>query len=74
MRLPDEWTAEVSRILKSELKRKGLKYSDLTARLAQIGVDEDKRNVRNKISRGSFSAVFFLQCLRAMESDRIRTD
>jgi hypothetical protein len=70
----DVWTAEVSNILKSELKRKGLNYADLTQRLARIGVKDEVANVRNKVSRGRFTAVFFLQCLRALESDRLRTD
>ncbi|MDQ6438170.1 DUF6471 domain-containing protein [Mesorhizobium sp. LHD-90] len=74
MKLPEEWTAEASRILKSELKRRGVKYSELTDRLAQIGVHENERNVRNKVSRGSFSAVFLLQCLRAIGSEQLRLD
>lgn len=33
-----------------------------------IGVDEDERNVRNKVSRGKFTAAFMLQCLAALGS------
>lgn len=33
---------------------------------AAIGVQENERNLNNKISRGGFSAAFLLQCLRAV--------
>jgi Domain of unknown function (DUF6471) len=51
--------ATVRAILKAELRRKGLSYADLADRLATIGVKEDRRNISNKIGRGSFTAVFF---------------
>jgi len=35
--------------------------------LEELGVEDNARNVANKIARGSFSAAFFLQCLAAME-------
>jgi hypothetical protein len=35
-------------------------------RLAAIGVADTEVNIRNKVSRGGFSAVFLLQCLEAI--------
>jgi hypothetical protein len=35
-------------------------------RLAQLGIDEKEVNVRNKLSRGKFTAAYFLQCLEAI--------
>jgi hypothetical protein len=35
-------------------------------KLAEIGVDDKERNLRNKVSRGKFTAGFFLQCLKAI--------
>ena len=58
--------AEVKGMLKAEMKRRGLTYQDLVARLAEIGVQETEANLRNKVSRGGFSAAFFVQCLRAI--------
>lgn len=61
-----EWEQRVSNLLKAELKRKGVTYSQLVERLAAIGVEEREANIKNKLSRGKFSAVFLLQCLKAI--------
>ena len=58
-------------LLKAELKRKGVTYSGLVEKLAQIGVDEKEVNVRNKLSRGKFTAAFLLQCLAAIDSSTL---
>lgn len=60
------WQAKVKGILKAELKRRNLSYADLAERLAAIGVQDNERNISNKIGRGSFTAVFFVQCLEAI--------
>ena len=52
-------------------KRKGVTYSQLVDKLQAIGVDEKEVNVRNKLSRGKFTAVFLLQCLSAIGSDTL---
>lgn len=61
-----EWEAQVKGILKAELKRRNVSYADLAAKLAAIGVKDNERNIANKIARGSFTAVFFVQCLEAI--------
>ena len=61
-----DWEARVANLLKAELKRKGVTYAQLVARLAEIGVDEKEVNVRNKLARGKFSASFMVQCLEAI--------
>jgi 3-mercaptopyruvate sulfurtransferase SseA len=68
--------ARARNLLKSELKRRGLSYSELAKALSRAGVYENDRNISNKISRGGFSAAFFLQCLDAIgcASLRIRND
>jgi hypothetical protein len=53
-------------LLKAELKRKGVTYAQLVEKLAAIGVDEKEVNIRNKLSRGKFTAAFLLQCLAAI--------
>ncbi len=69
---PRAWRARVKGILKAELKRRNLSYADLAAKLAEIGVDDSERNITNKLSRGSFSAVFFVQCLDAIGCTTLR--
>lgn len=63
---PQYWTEELKGLLKGELARKRVRYPDLVKRLAEVGVTENEANLRNKISRGNFSAVFLLQCLMAV--------
>lgn len=61
-----DWRAVVKGLLKAELKRRDLSYADLAGKLAAIGVKDSDRNISNKISRGSFTAVFFVQCMEAI--------
>lgn len=61
-----DWQAKVKGLLKAELKRRNLSYADLAERLAAVGVKDNERNISNKIGRGSFTAVFLVQCLDAI--------
>lgn len=54
-------------IIKVEMTKRKMTYRDLVAALAEYGVTEEERNLRNKISRGTFSAAFFFTCLGAMK-------
>ena len=61
-----DWTEKTKGLLKSELKRRNLTYAELADKLAEIGVKDTDVNIRNKIARGGFTAVFFVQCLEAI--------
>jgi len=37
-----------------------------------MGNPETERNISNKLSRGSFTAVFFVQCLTAIGTHTVR--
>ncbi len=63
-----EWESKAANLLKAELKRKGVTYAQLVDKLSGIGIEEKEANVRNKLSRGKFSAAFLLQCLSAIGS------
>ncbi len=67
-----DWTAEVKGILRAEMARKHLSYKDLVEKLAAIGISETEANLRNKISRGGFTAVFLVQCLTAIGAHSLR--
>ena len=67
-----EWETRVKAMLKAELKRKGVTYAELVERLAAIGVVDSEPNIRNKLARGKFTAVFFLQCLEAIGTSSLR--
>ena len=45
---------------------------ELATRLGDLGIHETERNINNKISRGGFTAVFFVQCLVAAGCQSIR--
>jgi len=61
-----EWEDRVKGMLKAELKRRNVTYAELVGKLADIGVMDSEPNIRNKISRGKFTAVFLIQCLTAI--------
>jgi len=67
-----EWETKVKGLLKAELKRKGVTYGQLVDRLGAIGVTESEPNIRNKLARGKFTAVFLVQCLEAIEARELR--
>jgi len=69
-----DWNERASRYLKAELKRQGVTYDDLAARLNAIGFQETKASISNKISRGAFTAAFFLASLRVAGTQVIRID
>jgi len=67
-----EIEARVAGILKAELKRAGVTYTELCERLKAAGVNEKPANIGNKLSRGKFSAVFLVQCLEAIEVSKLQ--
>ncbi len=69
-----DWEAKVANLLKAELKRRGVTYAKLVDRLTKIGVDEKEVNIRNKLARGKFTAVFLVQCLEAIGISSLRLD
>jgi 3-mercaptopyruvate sulfurtransferase SseA len=60
-----DWQERVKGLLKAELKRRGMSYKQLAEKLNELGVEENDRNIANKLARGGFSAVFLIQCLEA---------
>lgn len=69
-----DWNDKVKRLLKSELIRRGISNSDLANMLEQIGIEETKSSIDSKISRGTFSASFFLQCLTVIGCEKIEIE
>jgi hypothetical protein len=71
--MPDTgWEAKVKGLLKGELKRRGVTYQQLVEKLAAIGVVDSEPNIRNKLARGKFTAVFLVQCLEAIGASSLR--
>jgi uncharacterized protein DUF6471 len=59
-------------ILRAEIKRRNLNYEDLAKMLAEKGVEDNARNLSNKIARGAFTAGFFVMCLDAIGVHHVR--
>ena len=73
--MPDkEWADRVKGILKYELKSRNVSYKQLAEKLEALGIHDSERNINNKISRGGFTAVFFVQCLYAIGCQTVRLD
>ena len=66
MRTKDDWDRRTRNLIKGELARRGVSYDDLAIRLKKIGVDQNADNIRSKINRGTFSATFMIQVLKAL--------
>ena len=60
--------------VRSIMVKRRVTYAQLVERLAAIGVVENERGLRNKVARGVFSAVFFVQCLEALGVDTLKID
>lgn len=67
-----DWEAKARGLLRGEMARQNVTYAQLAERLAALGVHDDERNLRNKVSRGKFTAAFMLQCLTALEASSLR--
>ena len=70
----DDWAERAKGLLKAELKRRNVGYRELADKLTADGTPESERNLANKISRGGFTAAFFLQCLSAIGVQTLRLE
>lgn len=69
-----DWPEIAKAELKAELKRRNIGYRELAEKLTAMGTPDSERNIANKISRGGFTAAFFLQCLHAVGCTVLRLD
>lgn len=65
-------TLSAKRIIRAEMVRRDVSYQELADRLAQAGEDFSEAALRNKVSRGSFTADFFLSVLAVMNVETLR--
>ena len=68
------WNDKVKRMLKSELIKRGISTEELTVLLNENGSSETKSSVDSKISRGTFSASFFMQSLFVIGCTKIEIE
>jgi hypothetical protein len=71
----EEWVERLRAYLKGELKKADVGYVELAKRLKKHGFkDETEASITNKLKRGTFSAVFLLACLAALEAEGLRLE
>lgn len=69
-----DWNAYAKGVLRSEMTRRQISYADLVGLLGAVGVKESEANLRNKVSRGSFTAAFLFECLAVMKVTTLHLD
>ena len=70
-----ELAERAARFIKAELKRAGITYGQLAAKLGEHGViGETENSIKSKLKRGTFAATFLLACLAALERDGVRLE
>lgn len=68
------WHKLATNTIKVELARSGIGYEELIRRLEAIGVHESYTGIASKINRGTFSFMFFMQCMKALSINTVRLD
>lgn len=74
MATPQDWERRAARYLKAELKRAEVTYEALAGRLNDKGFAETKAGITNKLSRGAFTATFFLAALAEIGCNTVRIE
>jgi len=64
----------ISRLIKSEMSKRKIRYEDLSQSLAQYGTKQSSANLRNKINRGIMGADLFIQLLLVLNVKQIDRD
>lgn len=68
------WEEAAKLALKVELVRKRVSHDRLSELLSGIGVNISKSAIDSKLSRGTFSAAFLLQCLTVIGCTELLLD
>ena len=53
------------------MKKADVTYADMVKRLKKHGLKETEAGITMKLKRGSFSAIFFLACVAALELEQV---
>lgn len=69
-----DWRELISRLIKTEMSRKKLKYDDLSRLLEEHSTKQTAANLRNKINRGILGADLFVQLVYVMNIRSIDKD
>lgn len=70
----NDWRKAVTRIVRSEMSVRGVKYQGLSERLAAIGIEQSADNLRNKVNKGIMGADLLLQILYVLNGRAISVE
>lgn len=68
----NDWKLQAKGLLRAEIVKRNLSYIEIADKLKALGIDETPQNISNKIGRGTFSAIFMIQVLKAIGCNEIR--
>lgn len=68
------WRDLVSRLVKSEMTKRKVRYDELSKRLADHGTVQSADNLRNKVNRGIMGADLLLQIVYVLNVRQIDRD
>jgi len=68
------WSDRAKFYLKAELKRRDVTHEHLAELLKKQEVKETKASIASKLSRGTFTAGFFLAALKAIGCETVRLE
>ena len=66
-----DWRALVSRLIRSEMTKRNIKYEELSQKLEAQGTRQSASNLRNKINRGILGADLFIQIIVVMNVNQL---
>lgn len=69
-----DWHKLATTTIKVELTKANIGYEELVQRLAAMGIQESYTGIAAKINRGTFSFMFFMQCMKAINKNTITLD
>jgi hypothetical protein len=67
----EEWGRRAADFLKAEMKKTDVTYAELVKRLKKHGLKETEAGITMKLKRGTFTAIFFLACIAALELEQV---
>ena len=68
------WAKIASKILKTELAKRDMTYIELVKKLKDMGIEIKVEDMRGRIARGTFSAILFIQCLKAIDVKNLQLE
>ena len=66
-----QWEADARSVIEEEMKRRGIRYKQLSRLLEDVGIHESPDQLNRKVNRKRFSAAFLIACLRVMGVETI---